>query len=59
MHLLEMNRIIDDEGLIGAAKISWNILTHPKARKRILEMRKVFKQYQNHMNAIAIIAEKL
>ncbi len=59
MHLLEMNRIVDDEGLIGAAKISWNILTHPKARKRILEMRKVFKQYQNHMNAIAIIAEKL
>jgi len=59
MHLLEMNRIIDDEGLMGATKIGWNILTHPKARKRILEMRKVFKQYQTHMNAIAIVAEKL
>jgi len=59
MHLLEMNRIIDDEGLLRATKIGWNILTHPKARKRILEMRKVFKQYQNHMNAIAIVAEKL
>lgn len=59
MHLLEMNRIIDDEGILRATKIGWNILTHPKARKRILEMRKVFKQYQNHMNAIAIVAEKL
>jgi len=37
----------------------YDILYHPKARKRILEMRKVFKQYQNHMNAIAIVAEKL
>ncbi len=59
MLLLETNRIIDDEGLFRTLKIGYNILTHPKARKRIAEMRKTFKKYQKHMNAIVLIAEKL
>ncbi len=58
MHLLETKRIISDEGIFRTLKITYNILTNPKARKRILEMRKVFKRYTNNMNAIAIIAEK-
>lgn len=58
MSLLEPKRIIDDEGFLRSLKIGFNILTHPKARKRILEMRKVFKKYQTNINAIVIIAEK-
>jgi SAM-dependent methyltransferase len=58
MHLLETKRLIDDEGFLRFLKISWNILTHGKARKRILEMRKVFRRYDKSMEAIAIVARK-
>ena len=58
MHLLEPKRMIDDEGFFRTLKIAFNILTNPSARKRILAMRKVFRTYQNHLNAVAIIAEK-
>ena len=59
MHLLEPKRIIDDEGFFRTLKIGFNILTNPKAMKRILLMRKSFKKHQSHINAIAIVAEKL
>lgn len=36
----------------------FNIITHPNERKRILAMRKTFKKYKNHLNAVAIIAKK-
>ena len=58
MLLLEPARIIDDEGFLRTLKIVFNILTHPKARKRILSMRKVFRQYEDSMSAIAIVARK-
>ena len=58
MLLLETGRIIDDEGFFRALRIGWNILTHPKACKRILEMRKVFRHYADSMSAIAIVARK-
>ncbi len=58
MHLLETSRIIDDEGFLRTLKIAFNILTHPKARKRILDMRKVFRRYGDSMSAIAIVARK-
>ncbi|MEA4904384.1 MAG: methyltransferase domain-containing protein [Petrimonas sp.] len=58
MILLEPKRIIDDEGFWRFCKIVFNILTHPQERKRILEMRRVFKKYKEHMAAIVIVAEK-
>lgn len=58
MHLLEPGRILDDEGSFRTLKIVFNILTHPKARTRILAMRKVFRKYGPHMSAIAIVARK-
>lgn len=59
MRLLEPKRMIDDEGFFGSLNILFNILKNTKARKRILTMRHVFKQYKNEINAIAIIAEKM
>ncbi len=59
MKLLELGRLIDDEGLVRTLKISLNIMLNPKARQRILEMRKIFRKHQQHINAIVIIAEKL
>ncbi len=58
MKLLEPKRILDDEGFFRTLKIGFNILTHPDAANRIFAMRKVFRKYQNHINAVAIIAEK-
>ena len=58
MHLLESKRVIDDEGFFRTIKIMFNILTNSLARKRIFEMRKVFRKHQNNLNAICIIAEK-
>ncbi len=58
MSLLEPKRMIDDEGLLRTIKIGMNILTHPDARKRILNMRRIFHKYHSQLGAIAIVAEK-
>ena len=58
MHLLEPKRIIDDEGFFRTLKIFFNIMTNPTARKRILTMRKVFRDNAQNLNAVAIIAQK-
>lgn len=59
MSLLEWNRVLDDEGIWRTFKIVYNVLTHPKERKRILNMRKVFRKYNQYLNAVSIVAEKL
>lgn len=59
MFLLETKRMIDDEGLWRTLKIGYNIMVNKPARTRILEMQKVFRRYQNNMNSIVIIAEKI
>jgi ubiquinone/menaquinone biosynthesis C-methylase UbiE len=59
MKLLEPGRILSDEGFFRALKIGFNVFSHPDAANRIFSMRKVFRKYKNHINAIAIIAEKI
>lgn len=59
MFLLEYRRILEDEGFFRTLKIGFKIITHPKALKRILGMKKIFRKYQRHMNAIVIISEKI
>lgn len=59
MHLLEPKRMIDDEGFFRTLKIVFNIITNPPARKRIVAMRKTFRKHQKHLNAVAIVAEKI
>ncbi|PIE21856.1 MAG: SAM-dependent methyltransferase [Planctomycetota bacterium] len=58
MHLLELKRVISDEGLFRTLKIFFNVLTKPQARKRILEMRGVFRKHGSNMHSISIIARK-
>ncbi|HRO72907.1 MAG TPA: methyltransferase domain-containing protein [Saprospiraceae bacterium] len=58
MHLLRASRVISDEGIFRTLKIGFNILTHHRARKRIVAMRKVFEKYESQMVAYAIIARK-
>lgn len=58
MLLLEASRVIDDEGLLRSIKIGYNILRDGPARRRILEMRSVFRKYEKEMSGIALIARK-
>ncbi len=58
MALLEVRRLIDDEGVDGLAKMTWNIVKNPAARVRVLEMWKTFRKHADHMNAISFIAIK-
>ncbi len=59
MHLLEPKRVIDDEGFLRTLKIIFNVLTHPKERKRILEMRKTFRKYEDNLCAVCLVAQKV
>lgn len=58
MHLLEFKRVIADEGIFNSLKISLNILTNKKIRKRVMQIRHLFRKYQSHLKAVSIIAEK-
>ena len=58
MHLLEPQRIINDEGILGSLTIAKNILLHPAMRKRVFQMKSIFKKYEKNMGAVVIIARK-
>ena len=59
LRVLDPPRIIDDEGLFRALKIGINVITQPKIRKRVLEMRRTFKSHDRNLNAVAILAVKV
>ncbi|QDQ96469.1 class I SAM-dependent methyltransferase [Tomitella fengzijianii] len=58
MALLEARRNLEDEGLRGVLTIVVNLLRNPGARKRVLEMRSVFRRHRDNMSAIALVAVK-
>ncbi|MBO9617860.1 MAG: methyltransferase domain-containing protein [Niabella sp.] len=58
MNLLTPARLIQDEGFLRALKVGCNLLTHPRERYRVMQMRAVFKKYKKHIGAILLICEK-
>lgn len=59
MHLLEPKRVLQDEGFFRTIKFVFNLMIQSDLRKRVLTMRKTFKKYHNHLNSIAIVAQKI
>lgn len=59
MNLLEPRRLLNDEGWAGALRFAWNVLCDSKARRRVLEMRSVFRRHRKELGAVAIVAIKL
>ncbi|MCZ2152372.1 MAG: methyltransferase domain-containing protein [Bryobacterales bacterium] len=59
LHLLEPRRLIRDEGFFGALRFLFNVLRRPAARKRVVSMRKLFRQYQNNIEAISFVCQKV
>lgn len=58
MDLLKWKRMVADEGFFRTLKICFNIFTHPKAKRKIFEMRSTFNKYEDHLISFAIVAEK-
>lgn len=58
MSLLEPKRLISDEGFAGALSFAWNALRDSEARRRVLEMRSVFRRYRKVLGAVALVARK-
>ncbi len=58
MHLLEPRRVIQDEGVLGAMRIAFNVARKPAARERVIRMRSLFRRYEDHLAAIALVAVK-
>ncbi|MCC7339680.1 MAG: methyltransferase domain-containing protein [Bryobacterales bacterium] len=59
MHLLEPKRLIRDEGFFGALRFAFNLLRRPDARKRVVQMRNLFREYRQNLEAIAFVCEKV
>lgn len=56
MALLNLRSMIQDEGLLGTAKILVNVLTNSPLRQRVLQMRQVFKHYHQDLGYIILLA---
>lgn len=59
MYLLEFKRVLKDEGLFRTLRIIFNVLTHAELRARIKNMRSTFQKHQHHIDAVAIVAQKV
>lgn len=59
MMLLEPSRVMKDEGIINTLFFGFKIMRKPKARKKIMEMRRLFREHRNDIRAIGIVAEKV
>lgn len=59
MRLLKPKRMMNDEGLFRFIKIIFNIVRNPAARKRIIKMKQTFERHLSHLNAVAIVAQKV
>ncbi|MDO5065863.1 MAG: class I SAM-dependent methyltransferase [Propionibacteriaceae bacterium] len=58
MALLKMRRNLADEGLPGVLRMMWNLIRQPDLRRRVLSMRATFRQYENQMRGVALVARK-
>lgn len=58
MHLLEPRRVIRDEGLGRALMIAVRAAANPTARRRVLAMRRVFRDHAENLAAVSIVAVK-
>lgn len=58
MALLEPARVIADEGLLRALRFAFNVLRDADARRRVFEMRKVFRRHSDQIAAVMLTAER-
>lgn len=59
MALLEPSRVIKDEGFLRALRFACNVLRDGEARRRVCEMRRVFRRHRDQIKAVAITAARI
>ena len=59
MALLEPARVVRDEGFFRALRFACNVLRDGDARRRVFEMRRVFRRHRGQIAAVAITAVRL
>ncbi len=58
MDLLDVSRLIQDEGVLGTMKFAANLVRHPELRDRILGMRQVFNHYRSSLGYWLMAAQR-
>ena len=58
MALLEPARVVRDEGFFRALRFAFNVLRDADARRRVFEMRSVFRRHRGQLAAVAITAAR-
>ncbi|HEX5705790.1 MAG TPA: hypothetical protein VFX96_00725 [Pyrinomonadaceae bacterium] len=58
MALLEPARVVGDEGFFRALRFAFNVLRDAEARRRVFEMRRVFRRQREHIAAVAITSAR-
>lgn len=59
LRLLEPDRIVADEGVVGAAKFAANVLADPEVRHRITHMRAAMRRNAPYLRAVAMVAVRM
>lgn len=59
MALLKPARVVRDEGFFRALRFALNVLRDSDARRRVSEMRRVFRLHREQLGAVAITAERV
>lgn len=58
MRLLELDRLVADEGLIGTARFAFNAVRTPGALRRLSAVRASFRDHAEYLRAIAMVARR-
>lgn len=58
MRLLELDRLIQDEGLARTARFAWNAVRTPGALARMKRVRASFRAHRERLRAIALVARR-
>ncbi len=58
MRLLEPDRLVRDEGALGAARFAVNALRTPGAARRLRSVRASFREHRHQLCAVAIVARR-
>ncbi|NJM74400.1 MAG: class I SAM-dependent methyltransferase [Scytonema sp. RU_4_4] len=59
MELLNLRRLLQDEGILNTVRILWNILRYPQLRERVSAIHQVFQQYQQDLSYIIMCATRV
>ncbi len=59
MRLLELDRLIQDEGWLRTLRFAWNTLRTRGARSRLMSVRSSFHAHGESLRAIAIVARRM